>query len=75
MKGRLTLVTGATGLIGRAVGVALRDAGADVLLHGRNPDRVAALERETGMRAVAADLTRATAVETVRALVARSMDV
>ena len=70
-NGALALVTGATGRIGRAIGLALRDAGAEVLLHGRTPGRVAALRRETGLPAIAADLTRPEAVEAVRARVAR----
>jgi len=70
MKGSFTLVTGATGLIGRALGLALRGAGAEVLLHGRTPTRVAALERETGLEAIAADFTRPEGVAAVREHVA-----
>jgi NADP-dependent 3-hydroxy acid dehydrogenase YdfG len=72
LKGTLALVTGATGLIGRAVGLALRDAGAEALLHGgRDPGRAAALARETGAETVAGDLTEPAAVEAIRARIAR----
>ena len=41
VEGTLALVTGATGRIGRAVGLALREGGEEVLLHGgRDPGRV-----------------------------------
>jgi len=36
------LVTGATDGIGRALARALADTGAKVILHGRNPDKLAA---------------------------------
>ncbi len=57
MKGAQALVLGATGLIGRAIGLSLAQAGADVLLHGRSPERVALLRHETGRDAIACDLT------------------
>jgi NAD(P)-dependent dehydrogenase (short-subunit alcohol dehydrogenase family) len=72
MRGSLALVTGATGMIGRAIGLALRDAGAEALLHGgRDAGRAAALGRETGAETIAGDLTRPEAVEAVRARVGR----
>ena len=72
MRGALALVTGATGMIGRAVGAALREAGAEALLHGgRDPGRAAALARETGAETIAGDLARPEAVEAARARVAR----
>lgn len=71
MKGGLALVTGATGLIGRAIGQSLLASGAEVLLHGRDPARVARLGQETGAEAVAGDLTTPEAVEALRARVAR----
>jgi NADP-dependent 3-hydroxy acid dehydrogenase YdfG len=72
LKGALALVTGATGKIGRAIGLALRGAEAEVLLHGgRDPGRAAALARETGAETIAGDLTRADAVDAVRARVER----
>jgi len=71
LSGSPALITGATGRIGRAIGRALREAGMEVLLHGRNPGRVALLQEETGTEAMAGDLTRPEAVEAVRTRVAR----
>jgi NAD(P)-dependent dehydrogenase (short-subunit alcohol dehydrogenase family) len=41
MTGRTVLVTGATDGLGRALAARLVDAGAIVLVHGRNPERIA----------------------------------
>jgi NADP-dependent 3-hydroxy acid dehydrogenase YdfG len=71
MRNSLAVVTGATGHIGRAIGGALIAAGIEVVLHGRNADRVARLRTETGAEAIAGDLTEAAAVEALRARVAR----
>jgi NAD(P)-dependent dehydrogenase (short-subunit alcohol dehydrogenase family) len=71
MRGSTALVTGATGLIGRAIGLALHAAGASVVMHGRTPARAAQLEKETGIEAMAGDLTLPEAVEAVRARIAR----
>jgi NAD(P)-dependent dehydrogenase (short-subunit alcohol dehydrogenase family) len=46
MRGRTVLVTGATGYLGRAMSLALADAGARVLVNGRSPTRVSALVDE-----------------------------
>ena len=46
LDGRVILVTGATGGIGRAVALACARAGATVVLHGRNPQRLEALYDE-----------------------------
>ena len=62
MSRRVALVTGATGAIGRAIGFALLREGAEVILHGRTPERCAALAaaaRSLGKaEVVAGDLTR-----------------
>jgi len=64
MKGKTCLVTGATHGIGLATARALARAGADVVLHGREPARTRALAdalaRESGraVRAVQADFAR-----------------
>jgi NAD(P)-dependent dehydrogenase (short-subunit alcohol dehydrogenase family) len=50
MRGRTCLVTGATDGHGRAVAFALADAGADLVLLGRNPDKCETVRREIGDR-------------------------
>jgi NAD(P)-dependent dehydrogenase (short-subunit alcohol dehydrogenase family) len=42
MNGRIVLVTGATDGLGRALARAVVEGGATVLVHGRNPERIAA---------------------------------
>ena len=69
------LVAGATGGIGRAVAATLLRQGSQVLLHGRDPARLQALEEEAHhwgqAAAIAADLTQAEAVAQLHAQVAR----
>jgi NAD(P)-dependent dehydrogenase (short-subunit alcohol dehydrogenase family) len=48
MEGRVVLVTGATDGLGRGLARALVRAGADVLVHGRDPERIAATVQELG---------------------------
>jgi NAD(P)-dependent dehydrogenase (short-subunit alcohol dehydrogenase family) len=50
------LITGATSGLGRWLAVALSDAGWNVLVHGRDPERTRALAAELGGRAFVADL-------------------
>ena len=57
----LALVTGATGGIGRAMALALRDAGHPVLALGRNPEALAELAGQ-GVEALSVDLSDAGAV-------------
>ncbi len=72
MKGELALVTGATGHIGRAVGLALREAGADIVLHGRDAGRAARLREETGAEVLAGDLTTPEAIMAIEARIAEA---
>lgn len=51
------VVTGATGGIGRAITLALRDAGHHVLALGRDPAALASLSREAGVTTLALDMT------------------
>ena len=48
MNGKTVLVTGATDGLGRGVALALAAEGATVLLHGRDPERLAAVAAEVG---------------------------
>lgn len=58
LSGRVALVTGSTRGIGRAIAQALHGAGAAVVVHGRDPERAAAVAAELGARTtgVAADV-------------------
>src|SRR5258708_36924901 len=64
LEGSTALVTGATSGIGMAIAQQLADLGAEVVVHGRSPERgaktVQAIENSGGKaRFVAADLRRA----------------
>ncbi|MFC3284685.1 SDR family oxidoreductase [Litchfieldella rifensis] len=56
------LVTGATSGIGLDIARSLAELGADLVLFGRNRDRLADLERELGARTLAVDITDEAAV-------------
>ncbi|MFE7113518.1 SDR family NAD(P)-dependent oxidoreductase [Streptomyces sp. NPDC057575] len=56
LSGRTALVTGSTAGIGEAAAQALASAGADVVVNGRNADRVAETAERIGGRGVAADV-------------------
>jgi len=69
VTGRTALVTGSSRGLGRALATTLAEAGADVVLHGRDADALAAVQQDladrTGRRpaAVTFDVTDAAAVE------------
>ncbi|GAA3162754.1 MULTISPECIES: SDR family NAD(P)-dependent oxidoreductase [Streptomyces] len=56
LSGRTALVTGSTAGIGEASAQALAAAGADVVVNGRNAERVAATAERLGARGIAADV-------------------
>ncbi|PJN21086.1 hypothetical protein CG736_35110 [Kitasatospora sp. CB02891] len=69
LTGRTAPVTGSTVGIGAAAARALADAGADVVVNGRSPDRVAEAAERIGGRGVAADAgTAAGTAELIRQL-------
>lgn len=48
LKGRVALITGGNGGIGRVIALAFREAGARVVVTGRNPDKNQAMGQELG---------------------------
>jgi short-subunit dehydrogenase len=58
LRNATALVTGAYGGIGRAIAIALRDAGCQVVVTGRDQARLEEVAQAVGARAVVADLAR-----------------
>ncbi|MFE9867936.1 SDR family NAD(P)-dependent oxidoreductase [Streptomyces sp. NPDC005506] len=56
LSGRTALVTGSTAGIGEATARALAEAGADIVVNGRNADRVSEAANRLGGRGIAADV-------------------
>ncbi|TMV93311.1 SDR family NAD(P)-dependent oxidoreductase [Thioclava sp. BHET1] len=56
LSGKTALATGSTKGIGLAAAKGLAEAGADIILYGRNPDEVADLARTLGARGTAVQL-------------------
>ncbi|MFF4596896.1 SDR family NAD(P)-dependent oxidoreductase [Amycolatopsis sp. NPDC001319] len=71
-NGRTALVTGSTSGIGAATAAALAAAGVDVVVNGRNADRVDEVAKRLGARGIAADVGTA---EGVASLVEQLPDV
>ena len=62
LNGKTILLTGGSAGIGRTLAFQLRDAGANVVLTGRDPARLAAM-REAGFEALVANLSSAAGVD------------
>ncbi|WP_394727130.1 SDR family oxidoreductase [Altererythrobacter sp. GH1-8] len=62
LDGKTILLTGGSAGIGKELALQLRAKGAEVVITGRNPERLAAM-REEGFEAIAADLSNATGVD------------
>ena len=75
LEGRTAVVTGASGGIGAAVARALSRHGADVWLVARGRDRLEAVARDAGGRAVVADVAEPEGAEAVRAAVGGRADI
>jgi len=56
LEGKVALVTGGNGGLGRAIALGLREAGAQIAVAGRNPDKNAAIAAELGDSGMVATL-------------------
>lgn len=65
LQDRVTLITGATGYLGRALSKGFSEAGARLFLSGRNEETLASVAKEFNARAVVADLTKENAAASV----------
>ena len=65
LQDRVTLITGATGYLGRALAKGFGEAGARLFLTGRNEDALVAVAKELGARGVVADLAEESAASSV----------
>src|SRR5690242_19937035 len=65
------LITGASDGLGRALARELAAAGHQLVVHGRDAERLAGIARETGAAAVRADLS---SLDEVRTLAAQAAD-
>lgn len=75
IKGKTALLTGGTAGIGRALAAQLREAGATVIVTGRNPERLQEMRAE-GFETLQADLSTATGVDAlVEAWGERALDI
>lgn len=64
IEGKTVLLTGGSAGIGREIALQMKAGGAKVILTGRNPDRLAAMQ-EQGFSVIAADLSTADGVDTL----------
>lgn len=74
IEGRIAVVTGVTSGIGRALVADLQNAGAKVIGVGRNSDRLEAVQRETGIEVIQADLAQRDQVASCIGRIRESVD-
>jgi 3-oxoacyl-[acyl-carrier protein] reductase len=65
LQNQVTLITGATGYLGRSLAKGFAEAGARLFLSGRNEETLASMAKELNARAVVADLTEENAATSV----------
>ena len=65
LQDRVTLITGATGYLGRALAKGFAEAGARLFLSGRNEETLASVAKELNARAIVADLAEENAASSV----------
>ena len=65
LEDRATLITGATGYLGRVMAKGFAEAGARLFLSGRNEETLASVAKELNARAVVADLAEENAASNV----------
>ncbi|HJU91494.1 MAG TPA: SDR family NAD(P)-dependent oxidoreductase [Pyrinomonadaceae bacterium] len=65
LQDRVTLITGATGYLGRALAKGFGEAGAKLFLSGRNEETLASVAKELDARALVADLAEEGAASSV----------
>jgi 3-oxoacyl-[acyl-carrier protein] reductase len=65
LQDRVTLITGATGYLGRALAKGFAEAGARLFLTGRNENALASLTKELMARSVVADLAEENAADSI----------
>lgn len=65
LQDRVTLITGATGYLGRAMAKGFAAAGARLFLSGRNEETLASVAKDLGARSIVADLAEVRAASSV----------
>ncbi len=66
LTGRTALITGGSRGIGKAIARMLMDHGADIIIHGSNPETLAAASKDLGgVRTIVADLFNPASIETI----------
>lgn len=74
LKGKVAVVTGGNSGIGYASAKALKEEGADVIITGRNPEKVNQAANELGVQGMVADVNELSAIDDLVAEVQNSFD-